>query len=333
MFFLILIQKTLSNPKPTFSYIFFEDFSQKKSHHYWKNTKVPEYSPEWTFEQTIQPQSCANETALVLKKRGVKYGISRSFSPPLKTFNKTLIFQYEVRIQYSFTSSGIYFKLFSDPFFNSSVLDNITPYFVMFGGDKNSEKPFVHLIYQEDILDHGISRRQEHRMKQNPIFNHDYINHLFTLILRPNTTFEILIDNKLRRRGNLSKSFLPPVEPPFIFQPKPADWDDREVIPDEISRNTGPVFYQTYHWNPNYKGKWIPKLIPNPKFNFSIPNITGIGLEIWATNNQIAFTNILISDNEETVKEWNEKTFIPRQSKQIDWIEREITKKRIESNL
>ena len=55
--------------------------------------------------------------------------------------------------------------------------------------------------------------------------------------------------------------------------------------------------------NPDYKGKWSPRKIPNPDF-FEDPSphkmtpIGAIGFELWTLSNDIYFDNILITDNE-----------------------------------
>ena len=62
----------------------------------------------------------------------------------------------------------------------------------------------------------------------------DKLPHLYTLILRPDNTFEIRVDHKLINEGSLLKDFNPAVNPPReIDDPedkKPSDWDEREKV-------------------------------------------------------------------------------------------------------
>lgn len=58
--------------------------------------------------------------------------------------------------------------------------------------------------------------------------------HLYTLVLRPDNTFSILVDNKEVNSGSLLEDFTPPVNPPEeVDDPedtKPEDWDEREKV-------------------------------------------------------------------------------------------------------
>jgi calnexin len=64
--------------------------------------------------------------------------------------------------------------------------------------------------------------------------------HLFTLVLNPDNTFEVLVDNELANSGSLLTDFDPPVNPAKeIDDPvdvKPTDWDEREKIPDPAAK-------------------------------------------------------------------------------------------------
>ena len=64
----------------------------------------------------------------------------------------------------------------------------------------------------------------------------DKKTHLVTLIVKPDNTFEILVDKRSINSGSLLKDFTPAVNPPKeIDDPtdkKPSDWDDREKIED-----------------------------------------------------------------------------------------------------
>ncbi|XP_070179688.1 calmegin-like [Littorina saxatilis] len=56
--------------------------------------------------------------------------------------------------------------------------------------------------------------------------------HLYTLVVNPGQTFEMLIDNGLVNKGSLLTDVSPPVNPPKEIEDpndkKPADWDNRE---------------------------------------------------------------------------------------------------------
>lgn len=57
--------------------------------------------------------------------------------------------------------------------------------------------------------------------------------------------------------------------------------------------------------NPNYKGKWAPRSIPNPDYFFdekpfsSLDSIGAIAFELWSMADNIAFDNLIITNNPE----------------------------------
>lgn len=56
------------------------------------------------------------------------------------------------------------------------------------------------------------------------------------MVVRPDNTFEVFVDQASVSSGSLLEDFTPPVNPPKeIDDPddkKPEDWDEREKIPD-----------------------------------------------------------------------------------------------------
>jgi calreticulin len=120
----------------------------------------------------------------------------------------------------------------------------------------------------------------------------DTLSHLYTLIVRPDNTYEVKIDGKKEESGSLEADwdFL---APKLIKDPdakKPEDWDERENIDDPEDAKPedwekpehipDPEAKKPEDWddemdgeweppqidNPEYKGEWKPKQIPNPAF-------------------------------------------------------------------
>lgn len=62
----------------------------------------------------------------------------------------------------------------------------------------------------------------------------DVHTHLYTLIVNPDGTYEVLIDNEKAESGKLEEDwdFLPPKQIKDPEAKKPDDWDDREKIDD-----------------------------------------------------------------------------------------------------
>lgn len=62
----------------------------------------------------------------------------------------------------------------------------------------------------------------------------DDLTHLYTLIVRPDNTYEVKIDNSRVEGGSLDEDwdFLAPKKIPDPEAKKPEDWDDRAKIDD-----------------------------------------------------------------------------------------------------
>lgn len=61
-----------------------------------------------------------------------------------------------------------------------------------------------------------------------PRVPHDTLSHVYTAVLKPNDTYELFIDNKSEKSGNMKNDFEPPFTPPEeIDDPndlRPDDW-------------------------------------------------------------------------------------------------------------
>merc|ERR1711907_644840 len=118
----------------------------------------------------------------------------------------------------------------------------------------------------------------------------DTLSHLYTLIVKPDNTYEVQIDMNKVDSGSLSEgwAFLEPKQirdpdekkpdgydaiPAKIADPKakkPDDWDDESDGTWEAPQIDNPAFKGPWKAkkikNPAYKGVWEAKLIDNPKY-------------------------------------------------------------------
>jgi len=178
---------------------------------------------------------------------------------------------------------GGYVKVFPCDF-EPKQMHGETPYNVMFGPDICGTTKKVHVI-----LSH---KGENHLIKKNIKCMDDVYTHLYTLIIKPDNTYEVLIDNKATESGSLEEDWdiLPPkkIKDPEAKKPddwvdeaklddpedkKPEDWDKPEHIPDpdakqpddwdeEMDGEWEPAMID----NPEYKGEWKPKKIDNPDY-------------------------------------------------------------------
>ena len=98
----------------------------------------------------------------------------------------------------------------------------------------------VHVIFNYNGENHLIKR--DIRCKD------DEYTHLYTLIVRPDNTYEVKIDNKKEQSGSLEDDwdFLPPKTIPDPEAKKPEDWDDRPKIDDPEDEKPEVIKYISY---------------------------------------------------------------------------------------
>jgi len=157
----------------------------------------------------------------------------------------------------------------------------------MFGPDVCGTTRRVHLIFNYKGKNHLIKN-------EIPLAPFDDVyTHVYTLIVKPDHSFQVLIDNQEQRKGNLLDDFdfLPPKEIPDPKVSKPSDWVDKKDIPDPSATKPegwdktpkkikDPEASRPEDWdseldgeweaplidNPDYKGEWKAPLIPNPDY-------------------------------------------------------------------
>ncbi|XP_076441189.1 calreticulin-like [Babylonia areolata] len=207
-----------------------------------------------------------------LKDRGLRttqdgrfYGISTKFKK-FTNDNRTLVIQFTVKKEQNIECGGMYLKLYSSDL-NQEDLHSETPYLIMFGPDICGIDRKLHVIFNYK------GRNLQH--KKNLTCRYDNLTHLYTLVVNPERTYEVLVDNKLREVGELEADwdFLPPKK---IIQPKPDDWDDREMIEDPWVKKPAdfekpreipdPDARKPRDWDDEKQGEWKAPMISNPDY-------------------------------------------------------------------
>jgi len=205
--------------------------------------------------------------------------------PKFSNEKKDLVLQYTVKHEQKIDCGGGYIKILPSTV-DQAHFNGDSDYNIMFGPDicGHSTKK-VHLIFN-----YG---GKNHLLKKNVPCETDEFTHLYTLILHPDNTYEIQIDQKEVAKGSLKEDW-DILEPKEIKDPeakKPADWvDAKEIADPEDKKPEGhddipaqiadPDATKPDDWddeldgeweapqiaNPEYKGEWKPKMIPNPLF-------------------------------------------------------------------
>lgn len=150
------------------------------------------------------------------------------YSAPIKSFSnkdKTLVFQFSVAHPQTIDCGGGYFKLLAAGY-DAAKFNGDTPYHIMFGPDICGSTKRTHAIITHKGKNHLIT-------KELPV-QADTYTHVYTLIINPDGTFEVLVDNNSERKGLITDEWdiLPPKEINDPAQSKPADWVDSPKMDD-----------------------------------------------------------------------------------------------------
>ncbi|XP_026472263.1 calreticulin [Ctenocephalides felis] len=211
------------------------------------------------------------------------YALSHKFKP-FSNKDKTLVVQFSVKHEQNIDCGGGYLKVF-DCKLNQKDMHGESPYEIMFGPDicgPGTKK--VHVIFS--YKGKNVLINKDIRCKD------DVYTHVYTLVVKPDNTYEVLIDNEKVESGNLEDDweFLAPKKIKDPEAKKPADWDERATIPDPNDTKPedwdkpehipDPDATKPDDWdeemdgewepamidNPEYKGEWAPKQIDNPDY-------------------------------------------------------------------
>merc|ERR1711865_798048 len=194
-----------------------------------------------------------------------------------------------------------------------------TPYAVMFGPDVcGTSNKKTHVILHDHKKDENLLVKKEVSTET------DDLTHLYTLLIKPDNTFQVFIDNKSVREGSLDEHFdflvAKTIKDPDAKKPddwvdnakvvdpedkKPDDWDEQ---PEEIADPDAK--------KPDYKGKWEHPMIDNPEYSYNEEmykvckdGCTHVGFEIWQVKTGTLFDDIIVTDSLEEAEEYAKETF------------------------
>ncbi|KJE97051.1 calreticulin [Capsaspora owczarzaki ATCC 30864] len=198
------------------------------------------------------------------------YGISAKLDTPASNAEKPVIIQFQVKHEQKIDCGGGYVKVFGSDLSQTEMVGD-TPYHIMFGPDIcGSSTKRVHVIFNYKGVNHLI--------KKTIPCKDDELSHVYTLVLNPDQTYEVLIDLEKVESGSLEADW-DMVPPKTILDPeakKPSDWDDRRKIDDETDSKPAdwdkPEFIpdadarKPEDWDDEVDGEWEPAQIPNPQY-------------------------------------------------------------------
>jgi len=205
--------------------------------------------------------------------------------PEFSNKGKDLVISFSVKHEQGIDCGGGYLK-FLPAGLDKSAFNGDSDYNIMFGPDicgSSTKKVHVILNYKgKNVL-----------INKNIPCETDKFTHTYTLILKPDQTYEVQIDGKEKQTGKLVEDFdfLPPKEIKDPDQSKPEDWVDASMMDDPEDKKpegwddipaeiVDPEAEKPEDWdddddgeweapmitNPDYKGEWKAKRIENPDY-------------------------------------------------------------------
>ncbi|TWU74466.1 hypothetical protein ED733_004875 [Metarhizium rileyi] len=254
---------------------------------------------EWAVEEPYQYKGMAEDRGLVVKNPAAHHAISAKFPKKIDNKGKTLVVQYEVKLQKGLECGGAYMKLLRDnKALHQEEFSNTTPYVIMFGPDKCGHTNKVHFIFNHKNPKTG--EYEEKHLSSPPTAKIVKTTELYTLIVHPNNTYAIKQNGDEVKSGSLLEDFTPAVNPPAEIDDakdtKPDTWVDEARIPDPEAKKPeewdedapfeivdeeatipedwlekepitvpDPEAQKPEDWDEEEDGDWIAPTVPNPK--------------------------------------------------------------------
>lgn len=236
--------------QPACEVLYWENFSDPFVWKRWTRSRALGFEGLWANDLSYPPSPRRKERGMVITQKQKSHIVSTKLPAPIYHMNETIVIQYEVRAQLIYHCFRALLRVHTtdfDPFKQT----NSTHGTIEFGPVHNNKKTKALLNFYVNSED------DKHKIEKFIKVPFDEIPHLFTLIIRPDNTFEYMIDTMSFLNGTFTDSFkIPIVEPKMIDDPtdkKPENWEDNEFIPDLKAKK--PV-----DWNESE-----PELIPDPR--------------------------------------------------------------------
>ncbi|XP_077834339.1 calreticulin-3 isoform X2 [Macaca mulatta] len=264
-------------------------------------------------------------------QNGRFYAISARFKP-FSNKGKTLVIQYTVKHEQKMDCGGGYIKVFPADV-DQKNLNGKSQYYIMFGPDIcGFDIKKVHVILH--------FKNQYHENKKLIRCKVDGFTHLYTLILRPDLSYDVKIDGQSIESGSIEYDWnLTSLKK----ETSPAESKDWEQTKDNKAQDWEKHFLDASaskqsDWNGELDGDWPASMLQKPPYQDGLKpegidkdiwlhhkmkntnyltqydlsefeNIGAIGLELWQVRSGTIFDNFLITDDEEYADNFGKATW------------------------
>jgi len=197
------------------------------------------------------------------------YVYSHTF-PEFSNKGKNLVLQYSLKQEQSIDCGGGYLKLHPAGL-DQDKYNGESEYNIMFGPDICGGTRRTHLIFSY--------KGKNHLIKNDIPTETDTFTHTYTLIVKPDNTFQVLIDGVEKRSGSIEDEFdiLEPKQINDPAQSKPSDWVDEPQMDDPTDKKpegwddipatvVDPDAKRPDDWDDELDGEWEAPTISNPDF-------------------------------------------------------------------
>jgi calreticulin len=253
---------------------------------YFSETFDDSWESRWVKSQWKDSEGTAGKWALATGKffkdekedAGVQtaedskfFGISAAFDP-FSNEGKELIVQYQAKYEKDVECGGGYLKL-GPKMDDQTKFGDPTVYNIMFGPDKCGYTKRTHLIFQ--YKGKNVLKKSDLDYKQEG----EGTSHLYRLVLKPDNTVRVEIDEEKIYEGNLIDDW-EVLKPKKIDDPedkKPSDWvedsmmdDPEDKQPDdwvEEKRIVDAAAKKPDDWDDEEDGEWEAPMIDNPDYH------------------------------------------------------------------
>jgi len=198
------------------------------------------------------------------------YQISSKFDE-FSNKDKDLVISFSVKHGQKIDCGGGYMK-FTPAGLDQEKFNGDSEYNIMFGPDICGATKKVHVILNykgKNVL-----------INKNIPAETDQLTHFYTLILKPDNTYEVQVDGKKKESGNLKEDFdflkAKEIKDPEVS--KPEDWVDQAMIddPEDVKPEgyddipeqiADPDAEKPDDWDDEDDGEWEAPQIDNPEYN------------------------------------------------------------------